>query len=80
MSPSLLQSTLFLLIPLFSIALTVLACSHSPGPLKPQAILAYIYIASVTLLSTLAGALPLSHSSNSISESLIQALLFLFSA
>ncbi|KAF8800235.1 hypothetical protein BYT27DRAFT_7200417 [Phlegmacium glaucopus] len=71
MSSLVLQSTLFLLIPLFSIGLAF------SRPLKP---LAYIYIASVTLLSTLAGALPLSHSSNSLSEHLIQALLFLFSA
>ncbi|KAF8149510.1 hypothetical protein B0H34DRAFT_189783 [Crassisporium funariophilum] len=78
------QPALFLLVPLFALALLLLALSHKPNPnahtrTTRGAYGAYGFIAALCVLSTLAGALPLSHATNGHkhAEGLIQGLLFL---
>ncbi|KAF8971194.1 hypothetical protein BDZ97DRAFT_1914203 [Flammula alnicola] len=76
---------LFLLVPLFTLALLLLALSHRPQqdkrtPPQPQARVAYAVIAALALLSTLAGALPLSRVGNTQAEAVVQAFLALLYA
>ncbi|CAA7260635.1 unnamed protein product [Cyclocybe aegerita] len=79
------RPALFLLVPLFTVALVVLALSNRPqaqGPrpyseAKKQARIAYALIGALAALATLAGALPLSHAGNAQAEALTQTLLSL---
>lgn len=70
---------LFLLVPLFAFALLVLALYNRPRTLKgatrPQAPVAYTIIATLAIVSTLVGALPLGHSGTPQTAAVLQALL-----
>ncbi|PPQ82461.1 hypothetical protein CVT25_007258 [Psilocybe cyanescens] len=77
---STIANALFFLVPLFSLALAVLALSHTPrqrahtGP-RPQARIAYAFITLLAILSTLVGALPFSNLGTPQAEAVVQALL-----
>lgn len=88
MSPpaTLIPHALFLLVPLFPLAIAV-PVLHNTRPHKspsaalsrwPHARRAYIFIALLTLLSTLAGALPLAHTTPPVAIAVVQALLSFF--
>jgi len=80
---------LFFLVPLFAVVILLLALSHRPANQQRRALVSYLAIASLTVLSTLTGALGLTASYASTNpptpvelakakaESVVQAFLFL---